>query len=183
MPVIFCVVIQIECMVCQNDRGDSWWYALHFVPLCYACLSSSWCYNLCCKSATCYKLLLLVIFMPCLRCDNLVHVYPNEANDMSNCSLWDALHDGCCSIHVRFHIAMLNLVAKVHVVVKLWNMLWDADLKCSLLLMCLSPCHMSICFRIFIIWSLLLCKPFPWYVLRWLKHACKHAMLLLLFYT
>ena len=153
-------IFYCACPFCAYDMSKwSWWHVLCFVPLCHACLSPSRCLNLHGKSATCYKLLLLVVFMPCLQCDNLVHVYPNEANDMSKCSSWDALHVGCCSMHVRVHIAMLNLVEKVHMAVKLWNMLWDADLKCSLLLMCLSPCHMLICFRISIIWSLLWCKP------------------------
>ena len=148
------------CPIWANDMSKwSWRLVLRFVPLCHACLRSSRCLNICCKSATCYKLLLLVIFMPCLRCDNLVHVYPNGAYDMSKCSLWSALHDGCCSIHVRCHIAMLISVAKVHVAVKCWNLLWDADLSCSFLLMCLSSCHMSICFRSTIIWSLLWCNP------------------------
>ena len=148
--------------VCPNWVNDmskwSWWYALHFVPLCHAHLSSSRCSNLCCKSATCYKLLLLVILLPCLRYDNLVHVYPNDAYDMSKCSLWSVLHDGCCSMLVWVHIAMLISVAKVHLAVKCWDLLRDADFTCSLLLMCLSSCHMFRCFGSTIIWSLMWCN-------------------------
>ena len=144
-----------------NDMSKwSWWCVLRFVPLCHACLSPYRCLNLHDKSATWYKLLLLVVFMPCLRCDNLVHDYPNEANDMSKCSSWDALHVGCYSMHVRVHIAMFIYVAKVYLAVMFWNLLWDADFTCSLLLMCLSSCHMFRCFRSTIIWSLLSCNSF-----------------------
>ena len=135
----------------------SLWDALHFVLLWHACLSSSWCPNHRLKSAMCLKLLIAVILLHACGDDNFVHVYPNGAYDMHKCSLWSALHDSCSSIHVRCHLAMLISVAKVHLAVKCWNLLWDADFTCSLLLMCLSSCHMSRYFRSTIIWSLLWC--------------------------
>src|SRR6187399_2341027 len=111
----------------------SWRHVLRFVPLCHACLRSSRCLNICGKSATCYKLLFVVVFMPSLQCDNLVHVFPNEANDMSTCSSCHVLYVGYFSLHDRFHLAMFISVAKVHVAVMLFNLLRDASLRSSLL--------------------------------------------------
>ena len=148
------------CPFCANDMSKwSWWHVLCFVPLCHACLRSSRCLNLHGKSATCYKLLLLVVFMPCLQCDNLLHVYPNEANDMSTCSSWNALHVGCFSLHDRFHLAMFISFAKCYVAVMSVNLLRDASLRISLLLMCLSPWCMLRCFGFTIMCTLLWCKP------------------------
>ena len=105
----------------------SWRHVLHFVPLCHACLRSSRCLNICGKSATCYKLLLVDVFMPCLQCDNLLHVYPNDANEMSTCSSCHALHVDCLGLHDRINLATFISVAKCYVAVKLLNLLRDAS--------------------------------------------------------
>ena len=149
VAVTSCVVIQIEWIICQNDRGDMLYTLFHCAMLVWVHLDA----------LISVARVLLVILLPCLRYDNLVHVYPNDAYDMSKCSLWSVLHDGCCSMLVWVHIAMLISLAKVHLAVKCWNLLWDVDFICSLLLMCLSSCHMSRCFRSTIIWSLLWCNP------------------------
>ena len=109
----------------------SWWHVLCFVPLCHACLSPSRCLNLHDKSDIWYKLLLLVVWMLCLRCDNLMHVYPNKANDMSKCSSWDALHVGCYSMLVWVHLDALISVARVLLVI-----------NCCYLLFCCHVCDM-----------------------------------------
>ena len=101
----------------------SWRLVVHFVPLCHAFLRSSRCLKICCKSAYCYKLLFLDVFMPSLQCDNFLHVYPNDANEMSTCSSCHALHDDCLDLHDRFNLAMFISVAKCYVVVKFLSLL------------------------------------------------------------
>ena len=73
------------------------------------------------------KLLLVVVFMPSLQCDNFLHVHPNEANKMSTCSSCHALHVECLGLHVRINLAMLISVAKCYVAVMLFNLLRDAS--------------------------------------------------------
>ena len=60
-----------------------------------------------------------------------MHVGPNGVYDMSKYSSCDDLHDGCICIHVRLKYAMFNLVAKLHLVVKLLKLLSLDDLSFS----------------------------------------------------
>ena len=55
--------------------------------------------------------------MPSLHSDNLVLVYPNDANDMSTCSSCHALHVVCVRLHDIFNLAMYIFVAKCYVAV------------------------------------------------------------------
>ena len=74
----------------------------------------------------------------CLTWCNFVHVGPNGVYDMSRCSSWDALQDGCIFMHVRLHYDMFNHVAKVHVADKFLNLLWDDVLSCLCILIHVS---------------------------------------------
>ena len=61
--------------------------------------------------------------MPSLHSDNLVLVYPNDANDMSTCSSCHALHVECLGLHDRINLAMFISVAKCNVAVKFLSLL------------------------------------------------------------
>ena len=65
--------------------------------------------------------------MPSLHSDNLMLVYPHDANDMYTCSSCHALHDDCLDLHDRINIAMFISVAKCYVAVLLLSSLRDAS--------------------------------------------------------
>ena len=165
-----------------NDMSNcSWRHVLHFIPLCHACLRSSRCLNICWKSASRYKLLFVVIFMPSLHSDNLVLVYPNDANDMSTCSSCHELRVACDRLHGRFIIALLS------------------SLQSAMFIWCVFTCYempscWARCYRCVYLHDACLCVSespscvlwwgayhLPCLVSRWLKHALLYAMMILLF--
>ena len=75
-----------------------------------------------------------VTFSPLLRFEQVLyvtcvflHVYPNEANEMSTCSSCYALHVDCFSLHDIYHLAMFISFAKWYVAVMSLNLLRDAS--------------------------------------------------------
>ena len=178
MAITFCVYVRFVHMICQNDRGDVYYVLFHCVMhywdhldvlifVTRVLLDINCCYLL--FSCHVWDVITWCMFiqMMQMRCQNVQHEM-----------LYMLVAVACM---LEFILPCLSLLQKCMWLlgfVTCYEMpSWGARCYC-----CVCP-HVT-CSYVLVSPSCDPCcgaNPLPWYALRWLKHAHKHAMIILLF--